>query len=378
MAAPSTAGVLACFWILLCVSAILIVARLWLRLKIQHQALLLSDALLLIAWCSSFTHAVFVIIFAVKGALHPDIDYTLINWKVDVAEVEFITRMIWSSVFPFFTSLYFCKFALLATYLQLFPRFMKKLRLALYIAIAYCVSGYLVSMSVQLFLCWPIEGNWSFASNPAVVCEPKIIGTIFYIAWSLHFTANLSIIILPFFILKDLQVKKKTMVGIYAIFSLGIIDIAFSLTRFLTIHLGSGGFKPLTLIQIWSILDENMALIIACLPSLRPYLRHGFKSSSAEASYGYGNRSTGHITSTRKTQATTGFEVIDDPVPVFDGGLHRNTRRRNDSEDDAWSDGKKSNRSDIELVTIQAQRGDRTSTVHQGQIRVEQEFIVTR
>lgn len=83
----------ACFWILLCVSAILIAARLWLRLKIQHQALLLSDALLLIAWCSSFTHAVFVIIFAVKGALHPDIDYTLINWKVDVAEVEFITRV---------------------------------------------------------------------------------------------------------------------------------------------------------------------------------------------------------------------------------------------------------------------------------------------
>ncbi|KAJ4205952.1 hypothetical protein NW759_014429 [Fusarium solani] len=378
MAAPSTAGVLACFWILLCVSAILIAARLWLRLKIQHQALLLSDALLLIAWCSSFTHAVFVIIFAVKGALHPDIDYTLINWKVDVTEVEFITRMIWSSVFPFFTSLYFCKFALLATYLQLFPRFMKKLRVALYVAIAYCLSGYLVSMSVQLFLCWPIEGNWSFASNPAVVCEPKIIGTIFYIAWSLHFTANLSIIILPFFILKNLQVKRKTMVGIYAIFSLGIIDIAFSLTRFLTIHLGSGGFKPLTLIQIWSILDENMALIIACLPSLRPYLRHGFKSSSAEVSYGYGNRSTGHITSTRKTQATSGFEVIDDPVPVFDGGLHRNTRRGNDSEDDAWSDGKKSNRSDIELVTIQAQRGDRTSTVHQGQIRVEQEFIVTR
>ncbi|RSL49053.1 hypothetical protein CEP54_012621 [Fusarium duplospermum] len=371
MAAPSTAGVLACFWILRCVSAILIAARLWLRLKIQHQALLLSDALLLIAWCSSFTHAVFVVIFAVKGALHPDIDYTLINWKVDVVEVEFITRMIWSSVFPFF-------FVLLATYLQLFPAFMKKLRLALYIAIGYCVSGYLVSMSVQLFLCWPIEGNWSFASNPAVVCEPKIIGTIFYIAWSLHFTANLSIIILPFFILKDLQVKKKTMVSIYAIFSLGIIDIAFSLTRFLTIHLGSGEFKPLTLIQIWSIFDENMALIIACLPSLRPYLRHGFKSSSAEASYGYGNRSTGHITSTRKTQATSGFEVIDDPVPVFDGGLHRNTRRRNDSEDDAWSDGKKSNRSDIELVTIQAQRRDRTSRVNQGQIRVEQEFIVTR
>jgi rhodopsin domain-containing protein len=68
--------------------------------------------------------------------------------------------MIWLSVLPFFTSLYFCKFALLATYMQLFPTFMKPLRIALYATIAFCICGYIVSMSSHIFMCWPVEGNW--------------------------------------------------------------------------------------------------------------------------------------------------------------------------------------------------------------------------
>jgi hypothetical protein len=54
---------------------------------------------------------------------------------------------------------------------------------------------------------------------------------------------------LPFFVLKGLQVKRTTMIGIYATFGLGFIDLAFSLTRFLIIQVGAGSFKPLTLIR---------------------------------------------------------------------------------------------------------------------------------
>lgn len=39
------------------------------------------------------------------------------------------------------------------------------------------------------------------------------------------------------------------MIGIYATFGLGFIDLAFSLTRFLIIQVGAGSFKPLTLIR---------------------------------------------------------------------------------------------------------------------------------
>lgn len=97
-----------------------------------------------------------------------------------------------------------------------------------------------------------------------------IIANVFYIAWSFHFSANVAspfipdltpntmplltcsmhvVLVLPFFVLRGLQVKKKTMIGIYATFGLAFVDLGFSLTRFLIIHLGAGSFKPLTLIR---------------------------------------------------------------------------------------------------------------------------------
>lgn len=129
--------------------------------------------------------------------------------------------------------------------------------------------------------------------------------------------------------------------------------------------------------ETWSILDENIALIIACLPSLRPYLRIGFKSSSADPSYGcgYGGQSS-NLASTRKSKAAGAFERMDNVYPT---GLSSTNRQQNDLEDDSWSEGKKSNRSDIELVTVQAQPEDcRSPTARPGEIRVDQEIRVTR
>jgi hypothetical protein len=131
--------------------------------------------------------------------------------------------------------------------------------------------------------------------------------------------------------------------------------------------------------ETWSILDENIALIIACLPSLRPYLRIGFKSSSADPSYGYGygyGGQSSNLAGTRKSKAAGAFERMDNVYPT---GLTSVNRQQNDQEDDSWSEGKKSNRSDIELVTVQAQPEDcRSPTARPGEIRVDQEIRVTR
>ncbi|CAI0642955.1 unnamed protein product, partial [Colletotrichum noveboracense] len=159
MAAPSAAGVLGCLFTLLGLSGLLILARLWLRLQIQSQPLALSDGLLVIAWFSCLAQAVLVMLMRNEDVLHPDINYTLFNWEADPAKLEHVRKLIWVTIFPFFSALYFCKFALLATYLQLFPPFMTVLRKMLYATIVYCVSGYIVSISLQLFLCWPIERN---------------------------------------------------------------------------------------------------------------------------------------------------------------------------------------------------------------------------
>ncbi|KAF4487323.1 Satratoxin biosynthesis SC1 cluster protein 4 [Colletotrichum fructicola Nara gc5] len=378
MAAPSAAGVLGCLFTLLGLSGLLILARLWLRLQIQSQPLALSDGLLVIAWFSCLAQAVLVILMRNEDVLHPDINYTLFNWEADPAKVEHVRKLIWVTIFPFFSALYFCKFALLATYLQLFPPFMTVLRKMLYATIVYCVSGYIVSISLQLFLCWPIERNWSFL-NPSGLCSIQIMTTIFHVSWAFHFSANLCILAMPFFILKGLQMKRSTMIGISTTFALGLIDIAVSLARFLSIQLEPTSSKSLTMIQIWAILDEHIALIVACIPSLRQYLRLRFDANSAaKRSYGHN-----HSLHNRHHEANprpggddeSGIEIN---RPAF-AETCRSGRRGRESEDDSWSDGKKSNRSDVELVPIQVREGQKGNASRRTRsvIRVDQEFTIT-
>ncbi|RYP08932.1 hypothetical protein DL764_001585 [Monosporascus ibericus] len=265
---------------LITIAAAVIAARIYLRLKIQNRSLLLSDLLMIAAWCAAFTTASFSIIFAVEGVLKPEIDYTLINYDADAETLEYVLRMIWASAIPFFTTFYLCKASLLATYLQLFPGFMVKRRILLWVTIVYCAGAYIATISLQFFLCFPIERNWA-VTDPQLLCDYTVPERIFRVAWALHFFGSILIFLLPFSVLHKLQIRTKIMLGAYGVLLLGVIDIAFSLTRFLNVQLNTNGdFRSLTLIEAWSALDANIGLVIACLPSLRPYFRRNFKASS--------------------------------------------------------------------------------------------------
>lgn len=66
----------------------------------------------------------------------------------------------WASVIPFFVTFYLCKASLLVVYLQLFPPFMIKRRIILWSVVGYCACALIVSLCLQLFLCFPIKRNW--------------------------------------------------------------------------------------------------------------------------------------------------------------------------------------------------------------------------
>jgi hypothetical protein len=62
-----------------------------------------------------------------------------------------------------------------------------------------------------------------------------------------------------------------------------------------------------------------------------------------------------------------------------DRGLSRWSRRGSDLKDDSWSDGKKSNRSDIDLTQRKAKHSLTMNVdVSQGEIHAEREFCVAQ
>jgi len=64
-------------WVFLSIALLMIFARLYLRLKINHQKLVASDYFLILAWFASMSNASFDIVFMHLGILKPEMDVTL-------------------------------------------------------------------------------------------------------------------------------------------------------------------------------------------------------------------------------------------------------------------------------------------------------------
>ncbi|KAF5985870.1 integral membrane protein [Fusarium coicis] len=375
VSAPSGAAVLAVNFILITLAAAIIGARIYLRLAIQKQKLAAADWLRVAAWISAFVSAAFDIIYMKEDVLRPEINYTLANWDVPPEKLSRVLRVsitivnrnnmklmalqyMWASVIPFFVTFYLCKASLLVVYLQLFPPFMTKRRIVLWSVVGYCACALIVSLCLQLFLCFPIRRNWSIL-GPEPFCDDFALVTTFQVAWTLHFVGSLLLFALPWLVLYKLNMRKRVKIGVYCVFLLGIIDIAFSLTRFLTIQLTViGDFRSITTIELWSGLDVYIGLIIACLPALRPYLRR--KGSKYDYNYNTSGRPNNSSGPPVRRAAQSGFEEIDE-TPSLEGDPSPSPWTGSHSPEltAGWSD-KKSNRSDIELVSLDVTAKDRT------------------
>jgi hypothetical protein len=72
----------------------MILARLYLRIKIhQNRRLLLSDMLMAAAWCAATTTASFDIVFRERGALRSNIDYTMRGFNTSVENFEYVVKV---------------------------------------------------------------------------------------------------------------------------------------------------------------------------------------------------------------------------------------------------------------------------------------------
>ncbi|PNP84997.1 hypothetical protein FNYG_01694 [Fusarium nygamai] len=207
-AGPSGVAVLTVIYVLIAVSALIIGARIYLRLAIQKQRLVTADWLRISAWCTAFVTGFFDILYAQEGVLHPGINYTLSNWDAPLEQQIRMRKYNWVNPFPFYTTFYLCKASLLVIYLQLFPPFMVMRRLMVWIVVVYCVCAYIVTISLQLFLCYPIQRNWA-VTKPEEACSFTLTLLMFQINWALHFVGSIALFCLPFLIIHNLNMRRK-------------------------------------------------------------------------------------------------------------------------------------------------------------------------
>ncbi|RSM15853.1 hypothetical protein CDV31_004795 [Fusarium ambrosium] len=287
--APGASELVITEWALISLSTAVIVARIYLRLGIQKRKLLGSDIWMTAAWAMGIVVAAFCITFIRLGVMEQGIYPSLGNYDGTKEDKQHVRKLLWISTLPFLTAFYLCKAALLCVYLQVIPVFMIKRRIFLWATMIFIGLSYLITIIMFFTTCTPISRYWTLDTNRQ--CPISSWMVFARTSWALNFAGDIFIFALPWLIVPDLMVTGWLRVGIYFTFLLGIINMAMTIVRFIKLYGGRNeGELSLVTIHFWNSLDLYIGLVIACLPSLRPYFN--LATESRAFSYVKGKRSS--------------------------------------------------------------------------------------
>lgn len=278
----------------------ILVARIYLRVGIQKQKLIAADWLRILAWLSALATASFDIVYAVEGSLDPENNYTLVNWDVSPEKMERVLRVSFVGIMPtlgpgtdqvdsdfmglndtFLHDVLPLQSISNCCILSVVPVFYEEktngalgsvclLRVRIHCLDVPSIISLLPRNKKLVYQCvlssllrflTSLQGDKGARKGLQRLVAyhdlPNCLGaTLYWISCLYVCPALLSrsipahdctVFVLPFLILHKLNMRPQVKTSVYAIFLLGFIDIAFSLTRFLTIQLTVvGDFRSIT------------------------------------------------------------------------------------------------------------------------------------
>ncbi|KAH7141791.1 archaeal flagellin N-terminal-like domain-containing protein [Dactylonectria macrodidyma] len=255
---------------LLTLAVILTSLRLFLRLVLQRTRLTVSDWLLVASVLDAVALlATDTMTYNLGGMdeYDPDAPPTPVADEIASMKIAFAGNYFYD------TGIYFPKLALLAFYYRLIPPTMPKLRKFLHATTGITVLFAITTCFVDTFWCGSnVPVNW----DPEGSCSSFTSMDITRIDWALNMTADLLIFSIPFFLLRDLRINRRYMIGLVATFSLGLITVCASVVRFATLQ----AIHAWTNVYVLSMVEMVAAIVVVCLPALKSLLRRGEPSTS--------------------------------------------------------------------------------------------------
>jgi hypothetical protein len=206
---------------------------------------------------------------------------------------------------------------------------------AWWVCFSLVLTLYLASMASNFLTCRPLSKYWSSSkytygstfpnllilickagcSDPEDSCRADV--SIKFAA-SADVVADIFIVILPFDLLRKLQVSPQQKFGFAIIFSLGTIIIVFAITRLVQVTKATSNPDPRTLANgpilwsMWSYIESSVSVIVATLRAFRWALdsRLGRTGARPSATPAYGSapkKTTGATSKVRVVLSSQGW-----------------------------------------------------------------------
>ncbi|CAI4213660.1 unnamed protein product [Parascedosporium putredinis] len=188
-------------------------------------------------------------------------------------------------------SLMMTKLSILCFYLR-FPA-SRSFKVVCYAIMAMVIGNALTAGFSFLYLCRPIRKHWDWAVEGNCVASFTIP---FWVAAIVNMVTDVFILLLPVWLLKPLRLPLPSSSVVCGITIYRVVDIPKSLTTmdvtwdyvdnymWMYVILKSNSItatckKPLTNLQLYRIIEINVAIICACLPCLKAFLSHHFPNA---------------------------------------------------------------------------------------------------
>ncbi|CAH0041662.1 unnamed protein product [Clonostachys rhizophaga] len=281
-------------WVMASLATICVAARMFVRLQLNKDHLHWADSWLLVG--------LFCAIGLALCDTMADLDGELDNYEdpsVRTLKFRFATN------YFFDTGMYFPKFSIIAFYWTLVPLTQPHMRVALYVLTAVTAVFCVATFFDATFWCGAdVSSNWSTDED---ACRAFDSMTMMRIHWALNFSTEILNLVFPFPLVRDLKLPKlREKIGLCVILGLGVVTIAVSIGRFVTMVSAGNSVSS----YLWTASEISVALTVVALTALRPLLRKiaqlvsGTNSDSDQRYYGTYGASTTVRTRTGKSKPT--------------------------------------------------------------------------
>ncbi|KAL2883226.1 hypothetical protein SGCOL_001417 [Colletotrichum sp. CLE4] len=239
-----------------------------------------DDVFLLLAWFTSIaTIGLCVHMFAYgSGGVH--------GWEISIEKYKIYMMDVFLAAAIYTLCGSFAKVSLLIFYFRLSPqRWFKR---AVWISLAI-IAGYSSGIFFALvFACDPIAMSWDVTiTEGTCINRPSL-----YIATAVaNIISDLILFALPLPIVVKLQIPRRQKIGLFFIFAVGSLTVVTSIVRVSLLPAMLTSMDQSWVIawaSLWIIVEANLVVICASLPTLRKFFRHVAPKIIGESTYGKG------------------------------------------------------------------------------------------
>ncbi|KAF2683883.1 hypothetical protein K458DRAFT_389804 [Lentithecium fluviatile CBS 122367] len=132
--------------------------------------------------------------------------------------------------------------------------------------------------------CTPLSKLWDFTGTVPGHCINTNV--FYYITSTFHIIIDIWILLLPYKLILSIPRPLRERLGVYAVFGLGVLGTICAIVRFnylVAVTKSMDPFYDSIAINIWSVIEVNVGILCASLPTLRPLFSQAQRNRTREA-----------------------------------------------------------------------------------------------